>query len=432
MKIYRDIAFRLLAAVALPVSVASCAESNVAPSEKEFTEGTAVIKYQTSLSTRASKLYNSSSDIETFRVWSITEKGAHYIPGDAIIKDSASDKYVQEDGLDRYWPSNGERLGFFAISGVDKEEEIGWTDGDNACVTLGKYRMVKDQEEKKDPWEEKDMHKNPDREFDIIYANTGILDSPDKNDGSAAVNLNFHHALSCIEFRARNIDPALDVEITGIGLKHIQNIGELQAYIVGDKAGTIKWNLPDLNASATPQDGEPEGTAGDRLKPTFKIEFDKEVELHGATEDKAQTISLPLEETRKTNPEKFALMIIPQQLYKFNPHIGDKDFRPHGASLMLRANIWNVADDDGEHKDNDKLIWGESDTKGEWMLLPCGNLWEPGKKYVYTIIFGGEGSYGGYEESETKLDKDRVFDPIGFTVEIEPWIEGGSIQQTIK
>lgn len=419
MKRILEISKWLTASLALAALCSACSDVAADPDEGM---ASIPIEYKTSLRTRAATLYSSASDIKIFRVWSMMKDGSPYIPGETmILKDGA---FGPEDGQTRYWPAPGEKLGFAAFSGLDAEEKIDFS-GDGTSVTLRDYHMVKDIEEKKFEVEKTGMYLNPDREFDLLVAATGELSAPDKSRTSAAVDLNFTHALCCIEFRARNIDPAIDVEITGIGLKHIQNAGNLKVYTVGEKAGSMEWDLSVLSRD----------TIDDRRRPTFKIPFDKEIELHGKVEAEAKTLSLPGESVVKTNPEKYAMMMIPQKLNAFYPSAdGKQPLRPHGSSLMLRANIWNVADGDGEHDGNDKKVWGLNEKEkgeGEWMLIPCGDTWEPGKKYIYTITFGGEGSYGGYEEDEVKDDKDRVFDPIGFKVEIEPWIPGGDIVQNI-
>lgn len=410
----------------------SCSESGVAPmTEPSALEPSAIpIEYRTSLHTRAATPYTDASQIESFRVWSATEKGNRYISDDKIEKTEG--QYVQPDGQDRYWPQSGTNLGFFAVSGLDEEESIAWSDDDESCVILKDYKMVKDREAfKEDSYPDAPMHSDDDHEFDLLIATTGSVDSPAKTAASSAVSLEFRHALSCIEFRARNVDPAIDVEITGIGLKHIQNVGDLKVQLAGLDNGKFEWILPALSVGMSAQEGETGDLPGDRRKPTFKIDFKEKVELHGMTEDKAEIKNL-IDKSADVGPSKCALMMIPQPLHAFNPHKGDDAYRPHGSSLMLRANIWNVADDTGIHAPDDKLVWGEHGTNGEWMLLPCGDKWEPGKKYIYTVTFGDEGTYGGYEEDEVKDDKDRVFDPVSFKVEIEPWIAGGDIVQTIQ
>lgn len=379
------------------------------------------IEYQAAMNSRSATAYGKVSDITSFHVWCLTEDGVPYIPGDKIIRESGNNSFVPADGQYRYWPKPGYKLGFLAISGADEEEEIVWTKdskGNDACTVLKNYRMVKDMESKKDPGEEKPMHLSLNREFDLLISPRGIIASPEKdNFSSAPVDLNFQHALSCIELRARNINPALDIEITGIGLKHIQNIGDLRAYLVGDSAGTYKWELPILE---------------DTQKPTFKIDLGRAVRLHGsidAVTDESLTSQLPRRETDWTpdSVSRYAMMMIPQQLNIFNT-----TDRPHGSSLMICVNIWNVASDNGIHDANDKKIWGNvNDLEGEWMMIPCGDTWLPGKKYIYTITFGAEGANGGYQEDESKPDKDRVFDPISVSVEIEPWIAGGEIVQNI-
>lgn len=409
-RIYRHIALRLAVAVTTTATVMSCNEADN-PIPARGTE----ISYSVDVNSRAQFLYTRPAQIEQFYAYAITPDGKPYIPGDLIAR-QADDKFSGE--YDRYWPEDGAQLAFGAVVGADKEL-IGWYDGTDghAGIKITDYKIVRKFEE----------------QTELLVASTGLLSAPDKSNTAEPVNLKFNHALCQIELRARNIDPAIDVEINGIGLKHIQDYGTLTADFSKATTTPFTWTLPNV-----------EDPAHDTDKPTYTILFDHDpVQINGKVDTKdspSPVYSLPQptsagDNNQPVTEEKYMMLAIPQPLFPFAPKT-----REHGASLMLHATIWNVADDSGKHSDGDKLVWGlvkdepskENPTiDGQWMMIPLEGTWEPGKRYTYTITFGGEGTHGGYEVDEQNPNKDRVFDPIGFTIEIESWVPGGDIVQNI-
>ncbi len=60
-----------------------------------------------------------------------------------------------------------------------------------------------------------------------------------------------------------------------------------------------------------------------------------------------------------------------------------------------------------------------------WAIMPLGNLtatWEPGKKYVYTFVFGsGDGGYDGGDGTDPDPDTtpDPVLTKISYTCTID-------------
>lgn len=354
------------------------------------------IEYRVDVDSRATALYTDKSDISQFYVKAATDGGTRYIDCDLIKWDGA--RYSEADGFVRYWPAYGTRTAFFAFAGIEPDSVV--FAPDNKGVNIP-FTLAVDF----------------DKQIDLIVANTGYESAPNGAEAAKSVSLEFCHALCQIEIRARNIDPAIDVEINGIGLKHIQNVGTLHADFSSAASAPFTWTLENVDDPTF-----------DPSKPTYKILFDNAVAINGKVDSETYYLPARPEETYPTDPgyDKYIMMAIPQPVHAFDPAT-----RIHGASLMLHANIWNVADDTGIHKSDDKKVWGLKSDDGEWMMIPISATWLPGRRYVYTIVFGGEGTNGGYEDDEENDDKDRVFDPIGFTVEIESWTAGGDIVQNI-
>lgn len=60
-------------------------------------------------------------------------------------------------------------------------------------------------------------------------------------------------------------------------------------------------------------------------------------------------------------------------------------------------------------KQNDTYLFGKTDF--ETLYVPFSATWEPGKRYVYTLIFGG-----GYDK-----EGHAILTPINFTASAEEW-----------
>lgn len=378
------------------IGFSACSGSDLLP--EPAGESGPLITYNVGLKARAASIHSSTTSITDFYVKAVTADGQPYIDCDHITR-QADNSYAEADGFSRYWPAAGTRLGFCAVRGIKPD---GMQLNDNHTgVVIPDFTLSTDISE----------------QVDLLIANTGYLSSPTNDASSAPVPLTFRHALCQIVLRARNIDPAIDVEINGIGLKHIQNTATMTADFSSAASEPIKWTLENV-----------ENPDYDSTKPTYKILLEDKVVLNGTVD--AKTNPDLIYDIPTSTDDRYVMLAIPQPVYAFNPAT-----RIHGASLMLHANIWNVADDSGIHAPGDKKVWGlnpdEPGHEGEWMIIPIPDtVWQPGRCYVYTITFGGEGSNSGYQAVETDI-KDRVFDPISITADIKPWIQGGDIVQNI-
>ena len=102
------------------------------------------------------------------------------------------------------------------------------------------------------------------------------------------------------------------------------------------------------------------------------------------------------------------MLVIPQQLTAWNTNTttaktkedADKDKEGYlGISCKIKV--------------HEEYIKGDA-SKFEYIWVPFGDTWEPGKRYVYTLIFGG-----GY------TDKGKpILTPINFTADTENWKDG--------
>lgn len=57
-----------------------------------------------------------------------------------------------------------------------------------------------------------------------------------------------------------------------------------------------------------------------------------------------------------------------------------------------------------------------SDDAYDNLYVPFGADWQPGKRYIYTLVFGG-----GYD-----VNGNSILTPINFTADTEAWLEKSS------
>ena len=68
-------------------------------------------------------------------------------------------------------------------------------------------------------------------------------------------------------------------------------------------------------------------------------------------------------------------------------------------------------------KQNGVYLFGDDNTY-KTLYVPFGATWEPGKRYIYTLIFGG--GYNAQGQS--------ILQPINFTTEVDAWGEAGATE----
>lgn len=208
---------------------------------------------------------------------------------------------------------------------------------------------------------------------DVMYA---IAKDQTKSTNSGTVKLKFHHILSQVAFRAKTNSDGMQVDIKEIKINNF-------------KAGGI-FTLPD-DAETKPT--QMNWNLGDTYTSTFTLisKADNEPIVVNSTST-ATDITI-------ANPMLFA----PQTLTAWNTtlhkKIGDAD-KSDESYLIISCKI----------KTNDLYNLG-SDTEYKTLYVPFGADWQPGKRYVYTLVFGG-----GYD-----ADGHAILQPINFEPSVEPW-----------
>lgn len=205
---------------------------------------------------------------------------------------------------------------------------------------------------------------------DVMYA---IATNKSKADGT--VQLQFKHITPQVVFMAKKKLPNMVVEIKSIKLHNFETNGVF----------TIPTNRPDLQP----------------------VQSDWKYQSHSYTcaltvrnigkDDPKITVSTEPTDISKNKP----MFLIPQKLTGWNTSY---DIATADAKKQSYLSI------DCKIKLDDSYIIG-SDTEYKTLFVPFEADWKPGKRYVYTLVFGG-----GYDDQGKP-----ILTPIDFVPSVEDW-----------
>ena len=309
-------------------------------------------------------IINSTKDLQKhpFRVYAF-RKGAAYGDEDGIeikYEDSKWD-YVDPNQL-LYWPHDDE-VDFYAVSPVGSY-------GGSSYLDDGQLKIS--------------YHANNEygssgadaENMDVMYA---IAKGRKKTSNNGVVQLLFKHALSQVVFKAKKNDSNIHVDIKSITL----------------------CKVPSNGIFTVPTEENTEGSWEVRTTPfltDYSVGMDQEPVIVNIG-DAATNIS-----------ENKPLLVIPCTLTKWDRQsLATADDQPN-AFLQIECKIWKGSGDDAHYfvpQDGNGAAYG-------YTYVPFGAIWEPGKRYVYTLVFGG-----GYTEKGEEID----IVPITFEANVDEWKE---------
>ena len=205
---------------------------------------------------------------------------------------------------------------------------------------------------------------------DVMYA---IAKNQEKSTKSGNVELKFHHILSQVAFRAKTQSEGMQVDIKEIKINNFKRGG---TFTLPEDAATkptkSNWNLGETFTH----------------KPFTLISKADDAPIVVNNTSTATDITI-------ANPMLFA----PQSLTKWDISKGKAATESNECYLEISCKI----------KQNDSYLFGKDGF--ETLFVPFGADWQPGKCYVYTLIFGG-----GYD-----VDGNSILTPIKFEPSVEPW-----------
>lgn len=276
-------------------------------------------------------------------------------PGTGGIKishDGSKWDYADPNNL-KYWPTGS--LNFYAVSPASDPIFYSW----QISQTKKEIHYMSYDEYKDESYPSY---------TDVMYA---IAPNKSKADNSGTVQLQFKHITSQIVFMAKKLLSNMNVEIKSIKLHNFETSSVFTIPTNGTDPQQNSWSHNPI----TNNNG-------------FTVIKDKKIDVKTDATD----IS--------TNTPMF---LIPQKLKKWNTsHKIETANAEKESYLSIECKI----------SIDDSYKFG-SDTGYETLFVPFEADWHPGKRYVYTLIFGG-----GYD-----TDGKPILQPINFDATEEGWVE---------
>ncbi len=263
-----------------------------------------------------------------------------------------------------YWPTVDNKLNFYAVSPVSFDSNLygflTWLIHSNTQQI--KYTTI-------DEFGSNSGAKN----IDVMYA---VALNQTKETNSGKVKFNFKHIMSQVLFKARVEYESMAVTIRNIKMKNFYISGTF-TFPAGNEEPTYEnWNLTTHISSGG-------YTVGMR---NASIVADSKTE--------------PVWISDETNP----MLFHPQRLTKWTPTKTSGEKVPKSAA------------------DNEKMTYLIVNCKIEQngltlhdgdLYIPFGATWQPGNRYIYTLVFGG-----GFNEHG-----DPILTPIEFDAEVTDWVD---------
>lgn len=329
---------------------------------------------------RAHTVYCNNNLPQSFTLYAkYTKDGGtaqNFIPGEEF---STTDyiTWTSAEGATRYWPEDGS-LDFFAVKnaslGADYRTIAAFTPAEKA----------KDQ-------------------TDLIYAVATGKEKAASIDANQAVALNFRHALSQIEFQAKNENPDLWVEILNVKVGNAKSEGDFTFPNV-----STKDNYENHTGAVTPNEEAGVITWTSQATPVnYKLDADLSSPVTLLSTQGVQPITYVQGDlTTYTN----SMLLLPQTTAKWNG--------TEGSFLAVKCRIWNIIGGDTNTK---VLLYGDANgdgtAEGRWAFVPVDFSWAPGCKYIYTFNFT-KGGNAGFDDSAGDEKPSNIPVLVNLTVDV--------------
>lgn len=279
-----------------------------------------------------------------------------------VYKTSAWD-YADPDKV-AYWPTSGD-VDFYAVSPAITDDLVHRFayDMTSAAKTIT-YTTV-------------DEYNSTGTNHDVMYAVTKGRNK--ENNGAKAVQMDFKHILSQVVFKAKTTSSILEVDVDNIKIHNFVHGGTFT--LPADEPAMSNWSLSPVAAGAYT------------------------VKLNAAN---VVTKNAVVDLSDMNSP----LMMIPQKLTKWSTSAGtavSKLEADNAKECYLEIAM--------KLKQNDSYLIGSA-AAYTTVYVPFDNAtgWEPGKRYIYTLIFGG-----GYDDQG-----EPMLSPITFDAATTNWVDANA------
>lgn len=298
--------------------------------------------------------------------------GKHAVGSDQGVKivyntSTSAWDYADKD-QQAYWPTTGD-VDFYAVSPALTDELVhhGFKYDMTSMLKTITYSTV--DEYNTTSRETKTNH-------DVMYA---VAKGRNKtNNGTTAVQMNFKHILSQVVFKAKTTSSILEVDVEYVKIHNFAHSGD--------------FVLPE---------GEPKMSD---WTPSPAIEGAYTVKLNGAN---VVTKNSVVDLSDMASP----LMMIPQELKKWSTYSDGTAVSKADADKKTECYLEIKM----KLKQNDSYLIGSA-AEYKTVYVPFDNGedgWQPGKRYIYTLIFGG-----GYDDQG-----EPILSPITFDAATTNWVD---------
>ena len=259
----------------------------------------------------------------------------------------------------RYWPT--EALDFYAFNPGTVSEDM-----------MINYMWEATKETQKisytcmDEYGSGTTHAN----YDVMYA---MAKGQTKDSNNGVVKFNFKHILSQVVFKAKTEYENMQVNIKEIKIHNIKFSGVFTLPATAEEMGS--WSVNDVNA------------------PKFGVVQNANIEVNGNATATDISTDTPM-------------LNIPQTLTAWTVSAPNKSKLEADNAKQCYLEIACKIQQSGAY------LLGSADNYGT-IYVPFGATWEPGKRYIYTLIFGG-----GYNDQG-----EAVLNPIRFDAETTGWVD---------
>lgn len=369
--------FYFISALASMALLSGCSDNELASVETSQKTPIGFHTVGSQMGSRATIINQGNITLTDFRVFAFTQKSAEDTSDDIqFMGDKTNDKghtgividhkkgnwdYAKAEDL-RYWPEST-KLNFYAISPAsfvdDMITHFGWNIAkDSKTITYSscdEYNMNHDA-----------------TNYDVMYA---VAKDQTKNKNNGKVKFNFKHILSQIVFQAKTQYEGMQVDIKDIKIHNINMTGTFTFPTTAEASPTqSNWQT-----AAVPVNG------------IYTVVKDQTITVNSAAK--------PTDISSKT-----PLLLVPQELNnpwntKTTPKTKEQADKDYESYLEINCRI----------QQNCVYVFGKD--KYTTLYVPFEASWDPGKRYVYTLIFGG-----GYDDQGQP-----ILSPINYDATAEDW-----------
>ena len=348
------------------VLLMSCSEEEIANVEISSRNAIGFNVLSNAAETRATPTTNTNLKNTDFDVFAFTADGTAFMgkndtefehDGVKIVYKNGKWDYDNASDL-RYWPT--EALDFYAFNPGTVSPDM-WTN----------YMWEVGGTSQKIRYTCSDEYRNGVPNYDVMYA---MAKDRTKDMNNGVVKFNFKHILSQVVFKAKTEYDNMEVDIDMIKIHNFKFAGAFTLPATAEETGS--WSSSDL---AFPH--------------AFTVVKNANITVNSNTEATDITTNTPM-------------LNIPQELTAWTVSGASKTKKGADDAKQCYLEIACKIRQSGAY------LLGSADNYGT-IYVPFGATWEPGKRYIYTLIFGG-----GYTDQG-----EAVLNPIQFDAETTGWVD---------